>query len=888
MLLAQAGGENAGPSTTILDTQKTIWHVFQTWQSEAARTDDGQVIRLDPYNPRQAGSNSALGPVKAVTGTDFPPPQWCQVDFDDSAWQRQQGPAKYLYRSLALLCVRGKFENASPATAPQLSLSLGYQGGVVVYVNGQEIGRGNMPKGKIAPDTLADDYSTKDAPPEKPVAPGGRVASGKPAASGDRRTLSLSIPASALRKGANVLAVEIHRSAAPAAMFATGRSGGAGYEARAGWSNRCSLDELTLTAPAGKGILPNNDRPKGYQVWNHVPFEGLDYRTFGDPNEGVAPIQLAGARNGVFAGELVVSSTEPVRNLKVSVTELKSPGGAAIAAGGVQVTYPQPGADHWVPTGPSIIFDDLANEAPASLNVLKCRVLPAPVMQPVWISVNVPKGVAAGLYRGKVTVSAAGQKDVEAPLQVQVADWDLPDSRDFTTFMNIVESPDSLALQYGVPMWSEAHWKLLDETFSLLGRIGDKQIYIPLVRRTHFGNEHAMVHWVGQPDGSLRPDFSIVEKYLDLAVKHLGKVPVVCFNIADTTAEHKQGMLYTQADAKTGQLTEAVGPAWGSPQSQAMLKQLLDGLRGVMAKRGMESSMMLGMNAHSAAAGPAANPQTLADIQAVCPQAEWVRVSHYWFGQAEVRQGQPKYGSLSLVGGVMAVFWDPAVEKPFYGWRNPQIVLVYPRTANPQTNRDHGGTRLAQESDLPQHRLFAEAVLLSGRHRALSGNSLRGDFAAEMGESFLGLRGIGPFGADFWPVLKGSSDKTIIGRYGEGYAAGGWGTVSLSQVVQSLLSAEKDAPGSTVRLEVMREALQEAQARIFVQDALQEGVARRTSMPAELQSRAQQICLERTQALRYISEFWEEGIIDPLRWQERSAKLYQLAADVSAALRQAK
>lgn len=886
MLLGESEAENAAGGAVILDTQKTIWRVLQTWQSEAARTDDGQVIRIDPYNPRQQGNGGPLQPVKAVTGTDFPPAQWRQNDFDDSAWQRRQGPVKYLYRSLALLCVRGKFEAAGVEGA--LNLTVGYEGGVVVYVNGQEIGRGNLPAGTIAPDTLADDYPKEAYIVQRPRNPDGQGRGPAVIPAVRQRQLTLKIPPRTVHEGVNVLAIEIHRSSAPASIFMSGNADRAGYEQRGGWWNRCALNEVKLTAPAGaKGIVANNDRPKGYQVWNHVPFEGLDYRTFGDANEGVAPIRLAGARNGVFAGELVVSSTEPVRNLKVSVTELKSTIGPAIPAAAIQVKFPQPGPDHWVPSGPSIVFDDLANEPPASLELLKARQLPSPAMQPVWISVNVPRGIAAGLYRGKVTVWAAGQKDVEVPLEIQVADWDLPDSRDFTTFMNIVESPDSVALQYGVPMWSDAHWKLLDETFSLLGRIGAKQVYVPLVRRTHFGNEHAMVRWVRQADGSLQPDFSIVERYLDLALKHLGKVPVVCFNIADTTAEHKQGMLYTEADAKTGQLKEAVGPAWGTPQSQAMLKGLLEGLKQVMAKRGMESSMMLGMNASSGAAGPQAHPQTLADIQAVCPQAQWVRVSHYWFGQAENRPGQPKYGSISLVGGVMAVFWDPAVEQPFYGWRNPQIVLVYPRTANPQTNRDHGGTRLAQESDLPQHRLFAEAVLLSGRHRALSGNSLRGDFAAEMGEGFQGLRGVGPFGADFWPVLKGASDKTIIGRYGEGYAAGGWGTVSLSQVVQSLLSPGKDAPGSTVRLEVMREALQEAQARIFVQNVLL-NAAQRAKLPAQLQDRAEQTCLERTQALRYISEFWEEGIIDPLRWQERSAKLYQLAGEISLALGQGK
>jgi hypothetical protein len=756
----------------------------------------------------------------------------------------------------------------------------------VVYLNGQEIGRGNLPQGKIAPDTLADDYAGDALVPER-VGGAGRAGRGPAAGpSARQRQLALQIPAASVRRGVNVLAVEIHRSPAPAAMFLNAPAGRVGYEQRGGWWNRCALDDLRLTAPGGKGVTPNNQRPKGYQVWGHVPFKDVDYRTWGDPEERIAPLRMGGARNGAFAAELVVSSTDPVRGLRVAVTDLKGSSGGSIAAGQVQVRYPQPGPDHWAPTGPSLTFDDLGGEPPPTLAALKVRVLPAPVMQPVWITINVPRGIPAGTYTGKVTVTADGQNAIEVPLELQLADWDLPDPSAFTTFMNIVESPDSVALQYNVAPWSEAHWKLLDEDLRLVGLIGAKQVYIPVIRRTHFGNAEGMVRWVRQADGALQPDCAIVEKYLDLAIKHLGKVPVVCCNIADTTPDHRQGMLYSELDPRTGEVKDAVGPAWGTPESQDMLRKLLAALKGILAKRGMEEALMVGMNAGDGAAGPQAPPKEIADIRAVSPQTRWCRVSHYWLKGGDDKPNQPKYGSIALVGGVMGVYWDPDVDKPFYGWRNPNIVVVYPRTANMQATRDNTGTRMAQDSDLPQYRVFAEAVMLSGRRRALSGNSLRGDWASELGADFTGLRGIGPFGADFWPVLKGGGQgggKTILGRYGESYADGGWGTVSLSQVVQSLLAPGKDGPASTVRLEMMREALQEAEARVFVQNVLLDP-ARRGRLPAALAARAEATCKERTQALRYASEFWEEGIIDPLRWQAQSLALYQLAGEVGKAL----
>ena len=80
-------------------------------------------------------------------------------------------------------------------------------------------------------------------------------------------------------------------------------------------------------------------------------------------------------------------------------------------------------------------------------------------------------------------------------------------------------------MAYKVPLWSDKHFALLGETFSLLSKLGGKTLYITCIRRTHFGNEHAMVRWTRDDEGDLKPDFTIVEKYLDTAMKSMGKIP---------------------------------------------------------------------------------------------------------------------------------------------------------------------------------------------------------------------------------------------------------------------------------------------------------------------------------------------------------------------------
>ena len=90
-----------------------------------------------------------------------------------------------------------------------------------------------------------------------------------------------------------------------------------------------------------------------------------------------------------------------------------------------------------------------------------------------------------------------------------------------------------LALHYGVELWSEEHWRMIDTSLRMAESIGNKTLYIPLITRTNFGNTQTMVRWVAQPDRSHKLDFTIAEKYIDVATKHLGKIPIVCLAIYD-------------------------------------------------------------------------------------------------------------------------------------------------------------------------------------------------------------------------------------------------------------------------------------------------------------------------------------------------------------------
>jgi hypothetical protein len=134
---------------------------------------------------------------------------WRALDHDDSAWK--SGPAELGYgddkegraESTAIsfgadpqqknptTYFRHAFEVADPAQLLTLSLAVIRDDGCVVYVNGYEVGRSNIPEGEPAYGTYANEAIGGDA---------------------EHAWQPFEVKPSALRAGRNVIAVEIHQS----------------------------------------------------------------------------------------------------------------------------------------------------------------------------------------------------------------------------------------------------------------------------------------------------------------------------------------------------------------------------------------------------------------------------------------------------------------------------------------------------------------------------------------------------------------------------------------------------------------------------------------------------------------------------------------------------
>ncbi len=821
----------------------------------------------------------------------LPSDEWRAVDFDDGAWHRLRGmpfqPHRWSGKLLkvnggftyfdgsstyqSMICMRGRFMVPNPAGVKGLKLSAEYRGGIVVYLNGKEIARGHMPKGKLDAGTLADDYKLADF-----IDPKGKVQASSFRTKDEvllesykkvkRRMADIDVPTSALRKGVNVLAVEVHRSAFPEGFEAAVRNIPSGSQYLASRST-CGITGLTLGASAG--IAPNILRPAGIQVWNSSIMVKDKY-DFGDPLSPLRPLTIHGCRNGRFTGEVSIGSRAAITGLVVKVTDLVDPKTRGrIAASAVQIRYGV-SADAPAEVKAGTLHKSLQwdfPDAPAQI---------AGATMPIRVTVAVPKDAKPGLYKGKLTITAAGGGPFTVPVVMTVAGYTLPDPKDYETVVDIIQSPDTLSLAYKVDMWSPEHWKLIDKSFEILGTAGVDTIYIPMIAENHFGNSESMIRWIRKGD-RYEYDFSIVEKYFDVFEKHCGKPRVVCLYAWDITLEggsdwvnatmglmrgevleerkkHAKlglGPLVTKYDPATKTSEPLQLPQYSEAGSVALWKPLYDEFRKRLAGRGVLDKVMLGIPLD-----PKPTKGVVDLFNQVMPGTPWLVQDHIYVPGEKIHGAPAVYQATVFVRD----FKKNDLNKSKFGTRHPEKIRLQFHRALTAGLTPHN------------HRLIAERNIYSG------------------------LQGFGRLGGDMWPAMKGKRGRgrgqMVTKRYPKASAGG-------LSVWTWVLEGGPDGPVAPHCFIMLREGIQETEARIVIEKALLE---RRIS--GNLENRCRHHLMRRNRAITlglmgkvdtpHRKEWWQHtqtyGFTSVCKsgyvWHlssghdDRTRELYELAAEV--------
>jgi len=820
---AMALGTDAGGDVEVLN-EETIWRFHAVY-----RPPKGKAVRASAIMPRRwvRWGDELCGPL--------PPGDWMKPDFDDSGWPRRRGPILGVYggarrAGVALLCVRGRFGVTDPARAKGLKLELTYRGGAVAYVNGKEVARGHLRRGNVEPLTLAEDYPREAflTPDGKKLLPSlGRRE--PPAKLKDRynariRKLTASVPSRVLRKGTNLLAVELHRTGIPTEVRRVRRF-------QETW-HTAGLVRVKLTARAGSAVAPNVKAPGGVQVWNASPLlrVGVD-ADYGDPFEPLGPIELLAPRNGIASGQVVVTAKAIIPALSVmpvpveinrlsgKISDLKSPEGAAISARAIRVRYAKPFGDR----GFLALLD---------------RPIDAAKIQAIWLTAKVPANARPGNYTGELTITGLTQP-VRVPVEVTVYGWKLGDPKDWKTWVNLLQSPESVAGYYKVPLWSRRHFALMERSFELMGRCGNDILGISAVRRNVFGDDPVLVF--RKQGNGYAPELKFLERYLELYNRRAGKPKFLVLHVwsygmyqrgagRDGGDKEWRATTIPAVELQGEKLAPVELPIYGEPGTEALWQQAMDGLRKIVTKLGWpEQCILLGT------AGDCwPHARTIHLFKKVAPYARWRAITHgsgvpRW-GKTDEERTQPNgmvVGYLELVRRITN--------------RRPRVEN-HPTCCNA---RDCTRTDPFQYRSLP---------VLNTMSAGFDGFCWKGldywTYTTPQGTQRSALNAYVRFGN-----IVGSTPRTIA-------APGPYGAVA------------------TVQYEILREGIQDAEAMLFIRETLNNKDLR-GRLGGDLAKRCETVIEDMLCMLETGARFSPQGGGDVRRHVMR---LYATATEVAAAI----
>jgi glycosyl hydrolase family 123 len=786
-----------------------------------------------PFSNRPGIQNVRIDPPAA----DWNSPGYDATDWPRSPVRRFSSP----YYQTGAVFIRSTFNVADPKAVKALYLSLAYRGGVMVYLNGEEVARGHMPKGAVTadgpaapyPDDAWVDEKGKLLPKEhyiRSYEKKGQAEIVRRLKSRNRALGPVVLPGSKLKKGVNLLAISLHRADYhPVALT---------------WFNQrlihnswrpIQLRSISLKADGGQVVGPLV-KPAKTTVWNLDIHDRIGESVTGDPNEGLRPIRIEAARNGTFNAALAVSSGQPLPAPAVTVSDLAHTDGKAkrLPASAVTVLHPRvsDGATRFGSWKRARIYDALTAKPDAK----------ARSTRPLWLQVRVPADAAPGEYRGVVTVQAKGLAEpVKASLVVRVADWALPDPLKFRTHVGIYQSPQTLATTYKVPMWSEQHWKLVEKSFEQLARVGNDLLNVHVAEKTQFGNEQGYIYWVKQPDGSWGYDFTVLDRLLALAKKHYGTPRFVVLQIwhaggwSHRAVDSKNTV--TVLDPKTGKHTSLQVPVFGTPESKKFWTHALTAIRARLAKFGMDDSRAIGILSDSTA--PAA---VLGMFNQIDPKLGWMRGCH-----SANRATKP----YRLRGGGVVVLhehcYGMSVSSPQKRLEPVWALSNRPAAAYFRSDFDPTPPR--------GFRTMAERAIYQGK------------------------RGVGRVCFDFWDSVKDRKKRRwadIYNRYPESTCS------QRRPTVMKLSWAAPDGPVATIRYELMLEGLQEAEAMIVIAEAASKQAGK---LGAELTAKCKELWIDRINMARVVNGYSGPATWDFSGWKDQSARVYATAAEVAAALK---
>ena len=290
-------------------------------------------------------------------------------------------------------------------------------------------------------------------------------------------------------------------------------------------------------------------------------------------------LKTEAVQNEQVSGQIAVAAKTELTNLNVKVSPLSSANDNTIDTGNIQVRYvkyvPVQRARSeyvWSPKMEEVIGEAVSGTQ--SPNVVADPLIetnnigvPAFRAQPVWFTIRIPKTAKPDLYRGEVTVSCDQFAEKTYALEVQVHGVAIPSPHDYKFHLDLWMNPSAISSYYKFEPWSDAHWSMIATYLKDYASRGGKNIATTITHepwhkpwinnstrsQIEYGYE-SMVKWSKDINGEWQFDYSIFDKYVDLATEYGIKGAINAFSM--TPFHTSQKIHYLDEKANTQKVME--------------------------------------------------------------------------------------------------------------------------------------------------------------------------------------------------------------------------------------------------------------------------------------------------------------------------------------------
>lgn len=170
------------------------------------------------------------------------------------------------------------------------------------------------------------------------------------------------------------------------------------------------------------------------------------------------------------------------------------------------------------------------------------RIVPVRVMRyepktvcPIWITFDVPRDAAPGVYKGRVVVSGGRQAERTLDYSIRVVDRTLPAPEGQKFHLDLWQNPFAVARVAGVPLWSKDHFDAMRPLMERLAKAGQRGITASITHKPWNGQTYDyfenMITEIRRADGTWMYDYTVFDRWVEF-MQSCGVGPYIyCYSV---------------------------------------------------------------------------------------------------------------------------------------------------------------------------------------------------------------------------------------------------------------------------------------------------------------------------------------------------------------------